>query len=96
MTNQMYPCEQLLHMNKAQLLHFIDMVSFQVVDTQLFLDTHPCDTEALQHFHYYSELRNKALKIYAEKYGSLTIDTINQKNDWDWVKEPWPWEGGNC
>jgi len=96
MMKQMYQCEHLPQMNKTQLLHFINVVSFQVVDTQLFLDTHPSDTEALQHFHYYSELRNKALKIYAEKYGPLTIDSTAPNSDWNWVKEPWPWEGGIC
>lgn len=96
MMRQMYQCEQLPQMNKAQLLHFINVVSFQVVDTQLFLDTHPSDSEALQHFQYYSDLRNKALKVYSEKYGPLTIDSANPNNYWDWVKEPWPWEGGNC
>ena len=95
MIKQMSQCEQLPQMNKAQLLHFIHVVSFQVMDTQLFLDTHPSDSEALQHFYYYSELRNKALKLYAEKYGPLTIDSATPENDWIWVKEPWPWEGGS-
>lgn len=96
MMNQMYQYDQLTQMNKAKLLHFINMVSFQVVDATLFLDTHPSDKEALQHFNYYSDLRNKALKLYEEKYGPLTIDSANPDCYWAWVKEPWPWEGGNC
>lgn len=96
MMNQMYQCDQLSQMNQAQLLHFINVVSFQVIDTQLFLDTHPSDEEALSHFHYYSDLRNKALKIYGEKYEPLTIDSASPDNYWKWAKEPWPWEGGNC
>ena len=95
MMKTMYQCEQLPQMNKMQLLHFINIVSFQVVDAQLFLDTHPCDAEALQYFHYFLDLRNKALKIYAEKYAPLTIDSTAPNADWDWVKEPWPWEGGS-
>lgn len=96
MTTQMYQCEQLTQMNQAQLLHFISVVSFQVVDTQLFLNTHPSDKEALQHFNYYLDLRIKALKIYEEKYGPLTIDSANPECYWEWVKHPWPWEGGKC
>ena len=56
MMSQMCQCEQLEQMNRAQLLHFIHVVSFQVVDVHLFLDTHPTDKEALQHFKYYYEL----------------------------------------
>ena len=96
MMNQMCQCEQLEQMNRAQLLHFIHVVSFQVVDIHLFLNTHPTDKEALQHFKYYSELCKKAKKIYSEKFAPLTIDTANPDCYWDWVKEPWPWEGGNC
>lgn len=96
MMNQMHQCDQLSQMNQMQLLHFINVVSFHVVDLQLFLDTHPCDEDALEHFNYYSDLRNKAMKVYEEKYGPLTIDSANPDNYWDWVKEPWPWEGGNC
>ena len=94
MMNQMYQCDQLNQMNQAKLLHFINIVSFQVADLTLFLDTHPSDKEALQHFNYYSELRNKAMKIYEEKYGPLTFDSARPDNYWKWVKEPWPWEGG--
>ena len=54
-------------MNQTQLLHFIDIVSFQVIDTQLFLDTHPSNKEALENFKYYVDLRQKSLKIYSEK-----------------------------
>ena len=96
MMNQIYQCDQLSQMNQAQLLHLIGIVSFHVVDLQLFLDTHPCDEEALEHFNYYSDLRNKALQVYEEKYGPLTIDSTTPDTYWEWVKEPWPWEGGNC
>lgn len=96
MMSQMCQCEQLEQMNRAQLLHFIHVVSFQVVDVHLFLDTHPTDKEALQHFKYYSELCKKAKKLYSEKFAPLTIDTATPDCYWDWVKEPWPWEGGNC
>ena len=96
MMNQMCSCDQLNQMNQSQLMHFISIVSFQVIDTQLFLDTHPSDTESLEYFKYYSDLRQKALKIYSEKYGPLTLDTANPEGYWEWVKEPWPWEGGMC
>ena len=96
MMPQMYQCDQLNQMNRLQLMHFIDIVSFQVVDIHLFLDTHPTDKEALEHFKYYTELCKKAKKLYSEKFAPLTIDTASPDCYWDWVKEPWPWEGGKC
>lgn len=83
-------------MNQAQLLHWIDMVSFAVVDITEYLDTHPCDEEALKYFNHYEDLRRTALRAYSEKYGPLTIDTANPEKQWSWAKQPWPWEGGSC
>ena len=39
---------------------------------------------------------SKALKEYARLYGPLTIDTANDtcSRRWEWVMQPWPWEGG--
>lgn len=83
-------------MNQAQLLHWIDMVSFAVVDMTEYLDTHPKDEEAIKFFNHYMDLRRTALCAYAEKYGPLTIDTANPEKFWAWAETPWPWEGGNC
>ena len=74
MNNQMN--SQMNHrMNRRQLLNHINQVSFAVDDTKLYLDTHPCDTEALEYFRKMSQQRNESLKEYAAAYGPLTIDT---------------------
>ena len=39
-------------MNQSQLLHWIDMVSFAVVEITEYLDTHPDDEEALKYFNH--------------------------------------------
>ena len=89
MTDQK-PCRQ-------DLLNWINIVSFAVDDVKLFLDTHPCDQNALAYFEEYKCLRNKALKEYAKYYGPLTIDTADTPADcWKWVCEPWPWQMGGC
>jgi spore coat protein JB len=84
--------------SKAQLLRLIHEVSFAVDDIVLYLDTHPCDQEALEYFRKYSGKRNDALREYAKHYGPLTIDTADdaRSDSWDWVMQPWPWEGGAC
>lgn len=82
--------------SKKELLKKINEVSFAVNDISLYLDTHPCDEKALMYYEEMSEMRNKALKEYAKLYGPLTIDTANDtcSRQWEWVMQPWPWEGG--
>lgn len=81
-------------MTREQLLSWIDQVSFVLVDTGLFLDTHPFDTEALEHFNHYQALNEKARKMYEEQYGPLFMNTTVNGGQWSWVTQPWPWEGG--
>lgn len=85
-------------MSRAQLLNYINEVSFAKDDILLYLDTHPCDCEALEYCRKHVEMRNKALKEYAKHYGPLTIDTTDDaaSESWEWVMQPWPWEGGAC
>ena len=64
--------------NRKELLDHINQVSFAVDEAKLYLDTHPCDPEALAYFKEYSQKRNKALKEYARIYGPLTVDTADE------------------
>ena len=85
-------------MNRRQLMDHINQVSFAVNEATLYLDTHPCDTEALSYFREMSARRNRALKEYAEAYGPLTVDTASDSctEHWNWINEPWPWQEGVC
>ena len=85
-------------MNRKELLNHINQVSFAVDEVKLYLDTHPCDQEALVYFHEYSRKRNEALNEYARAYGPLTIDTASESctERWTWINEPWPWQEGGC
>ena len=65
---------QMTQMNQAQLLHWINMVSFAVVDIAEYLDTHPVDAEAICYFNHHMEMRRNAMQVYADKFGPLTID----------------------
>lgn len=82
---------------RKQMLDWVNMVSFAVTESNLYLDTHPKDPAALSYFQEYSRLRNQALRDYASLYGPLTVDTARANQQmWEWVNEPWPWEGGAC
>ena len=84
--------------NQKQLFHFINEVSFAAYEALLFLDTHPDDQDALVYFHKYNHLRNADMKEYAHYYGPLTISTADDCSSkcWEWMNQPWPWEGGIC
>lgn len=82
---------------RKQMLSWINMVSFAVVEANLYLDTHPADPTALAYFREYSHLRRQALEDYASLYGPLTLDTVPAGQErWMWIDQPWPWEGGMC
>lgn len=85
-------------MPKHQLMNYINEVSFAVNDMLLYLDTHPHDLEAQAYCKKHMEMRVNALKDYAKHYGPLTLDTADKScsESWDWVTQPWPWEGGAC
>lgn len=85
-------------MNEKQILtKKLNESSFAMYDTALYLDTHPCDQEAIAYYHKCMHIRNEVMKIYNNKFGPLQIDQVNETNQWSWVNDPWPWEvGGNC
>ncbi len=90
--------EQSIPTDRKQLFCFINDVSFAVNDIILYLDTHPEDMDALKYFHQMVKKRKEALKIYAEKYGPLTIDCAEHLDcgAWKWAQSPFPWERGYC
>ena len=83
---------------RKDLLHWINVISFAMNDTTLFLDTHPHNREALEFFEECQSKRNRALKEYAKYYGPLTIVTadVSETDRWNWINEPWPWQEGGC
>lgn len=82
---------------RKELLDWINVVSFAVDDAKLFLDTHPCNKEALEYFEEFKSQRVQVLKEYAKYYGPLTLDTAcTSEERWAWINEPWPWQEGGC
>lgn len=80
-------------MNERQeLLHQIQMVSFALVDLNLYLDTHPQDRDALNYYHQNQALMNQLMERYSTNYGPLTTADVNSTNMWTWIEHPWPWE----
>lgn len=80
--------------DRKTLLNKIDAVSFAIDDVKLYLDTHPCDEQALMYYDAHKKLRHQYVEEYTKCFGPLTADNVDTCNYWTWVNKPWPWERG--
>lgn len=63
--------------------------AFAAWELRLYLNTHPCDAEALRLF------RSLCKDAEADSYATAFLD--NDLSAWRWVESPWPWEyEANC
>lgn len=79
-------------MTKSEAMKKVQMYEFALIDTGLFLDTHPDNKAALA---FYDETRKKyieATEDYEMQFGPLSAVDSDTDNDWAWVNNPWPWE----
>lgn len=82
---------------RREMLERINVVSFALDDTKLFLDTHPCHEEAMRYFGDLKQQRMQLLTEYARYFGPITLDTADVCTEqWKWIQEPWPWQEGGC
>lgn len=82
--------------DQKKLLEYINAVSFALIDTTLYLDTHPRDQEAIRNFKQYQNARKKALKEYAQYFEPLTIDSAEITDTFTWATTSWPWMKEGC
>ncbi len=90
-----------MNRDKDKMLKELMQLDFRIYDLQLYLDTHPCDTRAINE---YNETSNKACLMrqnFENLYYPLTVNyNQNKANNWQWIEGPWPWEnenqGGKC
>lgn len=80
--------------SRCRMMRDITEVSFAVEDILLYLDTHPCDGQALSYYKEMSEKRRNLMKEYAKAYGPLTVDDALETcgDTWKWMEQPFPWE----
>lgn len=76
---------------RDMLLKKIGTYRFAITDIDIFLDTHPADTEMLALRNQYEKELRPLVEQFEAKFGPLT-KRDNQKNTWSWVKDPWPWD----
>lgn len=80
--------------NREQLLQWINMVHFMMIDLNEYLDTHPYDENAMDSYNHYLALYKKAVKEYAAYYGPLNLSVAMPDKKWCWALSKNPWERG--
>ena len=78
-------------MDRRKMLWQMTAEQFAAFDTQLYLDTHPHDRNALNLFDRYQRSSQRARREYEHMAGPLTADSAIY-DTWRWVNDPWPWE----
>lgn len=66
-------------------------VEFVVLETALYLNTHPSDERALRLHNTYSQKHDELQSLYQAKYGPLK-NTEMSGCPWSYINDPWPWE----
>lgn len=69
----------------------LQTISFAIQELALYLDTHRDDEEALMLYRELQHLYEKGRKVYEEKCGPLTHQSITE-GPYKWLHDPWPWE----
>lgn len=75
----------------AELLEKIRALSFVKVELELYLDTHPDCTVALEHYERCIDELGMLMEEYQSAYGPLIAAGGDNSNGWAWIKQPWPW-----
>ncbi len=78
---------------QAELLTYIDSLSFACIDLNLYLDVNPNDRTAIDLFNQYRSQKKDLMEEYQRKFGPLLLssDSLNTY-PWSWDDRPWPWE----
>lgn len=69
----------------------LQTMAFAIQELALYLDTHRCDTEALELYQTYQRMYHEGMKAYTEKCGPLN-HAVPSEGPYAWLDDPWPWE----
>lgn len=87
-------------MNKDAMLKELMELDFKLYELRLYLNTHPCEVEAISEFNKTSARAHIVRQNFEKLFYPLTVNySHNNSNTWKWIEGPWPWEyteGGMC
>lgn len=78
---------------QAQMLTYVDALTFAAHDLNLYLDNFPDDKQMIELYNQYRVEADRAIKQYESSYGPLFVNSeATAKYPWTWNNSPWPWE----
>ena len=71
----------------------ISAYKFALYDLGLYLDSHPCDKQAMQLRTQYKAALAQLIDEYEQHYGNYVNTQSDVLDCWkEWVSDPWPWD----
>ena len=81
---------------REDLLIDLSALDFMLTDLNLYLDTHPCDVNALMLYNNVKAQADIYRNRFVDSFGPLTRGSTSC-DVWNWIDNPWPWDrGGMC
>lgn len=79
---------------QAARLKKIQEMEFVAVELNLYLDTHPCDADAINDYNCAVQALRRLVEDYEEEYGPLIHFGMGgySGEPWQWSQGPWPWQ----
>lgn len=79
--------------DQAELLTYIDVYDFAMLDLCLYLDLNPNDSNMITLYNNLKNEKHNIVRKYEEHYGPLTLNSDELSgHQWSWAVYPWPWE----
>ncbi|WP_096202501.1 spore coat protein CotJB [Bacillus sp. FJAT-45350] len=76
-----------------QLMEELQSVDFVLLELTLYLDTHPDDSDAINQFNHFSQIRHQLRCQVEQIYGPLLqYGQSPSAYPWNWNEGPWPWQ----
>ena len=77
--------------NRDTRLQRLRELEFALLETNLYLDTHPNSRKALDYYKNVKAARDIMYEDYVKNNGPMFAADVRQDN-WSWVDMPWPWQ----
>lgn len=77
--------------DQINMLRELMEVSFVLIETALYLNTHPNDERALRLHNNASQQNMQLEEMYQARYGPLK-NTGMSRYPWSYINDPWPWD----
>lgn len=81
-----------MEMNREQLLKEIMAVDFTITDLHLYLNTHPCECQAVNLYNSYVQKSRSLRETFEKSFGPLNSLTSFSACPFQWINPPWPWQ----